>query len=216
MADFCYDCTVKLFGEEFENDFQGLCSDQESVHVLCEGCGHITVDYKGSKVKTMSKQYLLNCCKKVVTHKDCISNPCPNCGEEDPKCTEIDKEDRVIMGLGFSGDVSHEQREWGSFRILLDERNVKVKKITVKPDKRLSLQLHTKREELWKVISGSGEVQVGNQSWSISSGMIVEINKYDVHRVKCNGLIDLVFIEIQTGVCQEGDIVRIEDDFGRK
>ena len=120
------------------------------------------------------------------------------------------------MSLGFSGDKQYEKREWGSFRILLDEPNVKVKKITVKPDKRLSLQLHTKREELWKVISGSGEVQVGNQKWSIESGMVVEINKYDVHRVRCNGLIDLVFVEIQTGVCQEDDIVRIEDDFGRK
>ena len=163
----------------------------------------------------MSGQYLLECCKKVVAHRDCVTSPCPNCGAIDPKCTEIDKEDRVIMGLGFSGDVSHEQREWGSFRILLDERNVKVKKITVKPDKRLSLQLHTKRKELWQVISGSGVVQVGNQRWTISSGDKVEINEYDVHRVQCSGLIDLVFIEIQTGVCQESDIIRLEDDFGR-
>ena len=112
----------------------------------------------------MSKQYLLECCKKVVNHKDCITDPCPNCGAENPICTEIDKDDRVIFGLsGFSGDKIHEKREWGSFQILLDERNVKVKKITVKPDKRLSLQLHTKRKELWQVVSGAGMVQVGNK-----------------------------------------------------
>ena len=164
----------------------------------------------------MPKQYQLNCCKRIVPYKTCNENPCPFCGQEKPVCSEVDKEVQVFMSLGFSGDKQYEKREWGSFRILLDEPNVKVKKITVKPDKRLSLQLHTKREELWKIISGSGEVQVGNQKWAISSGMIVEINKYDVHRVKCNGLIDLVFVEIQTGVCQEDDIIRIEDDFGRK
>ena len=50
MADFCYDCTVKLFGEEFENDFQGLCSDQESIQVLCEGCGFVEVNSDGRKI----------------------------------------------------------------------------------------------------------------------------------------------------------------------
>ena len=53
MANFCYDCTVKLFGEEygFENDFQGLCeSEEESIQVLCEGCGFIEVNSDGFRI----------------------------------------------------------------------------------------------------------------------------------------------------------------------
>ena len=118
--------------------------------------------------------------------------------------------------VGFSGDDKYEEREWGSFQILLDEPKVKVKKITVKPDQRLSLQLHRKREELWYVISGFGEMQVGSKVFDIESGRVIKINKYEVHRVKCAGLNDLVLVEIQTGICQEDDIVRIEDDYGRE
>jgi len=92
---------------------------------------------------------------------------------------------------------------------------MKVKKIVINKDKRLSLQLHTKRQELWYVASGSGEIQKGNKFIDISAGDEIFIDKYEVHRVKNNGLIDLVIIEIQTGVCQEDDIIRIEDDFGR-
>jgi len=52
MANFCYDCTVKLFGEEHgsENDLQGLCSDLESIQVLCEGCGLVEVNSDGRKI----------------------------------------------------------------------------------------------------------------------------------------------------------------------
>ena len=77
------------------------------------------------------------------------------------------------------------------------------------------MQLHTKRKELWQVVSGAGMVQVGNKRWTLHTGDKVEINEYDVHRVQCSGLIDFVFIEIQIGVCQEDDIIRLEDDYGR-
>ena len=52
MANFCYDCTVKLFGEEHgsKNDLQGLCSDLESIQVLCEGCGLVEVNSDGRKI----------------------------------------------------------------------------------------------------------------------------------------------------------------------
>lgn len=165
----------------------------------------------------ISQQFKLECCGKIVERKTCNEDPCPICGKENPICSEVDKEDMVFMNLSnFSGDDKYEEREWGSFQILLDEPNVKVKKITVKPDQRLSLQLHRKREELWYVISGFGEMQVGSKVFDIESGRVIKINKYEVHRVKCSGLNDLVLVEIQTGICQEDDIVRIEDDYGRK
>ena len=158
-------------------------------------------------------QYKHTCCGYITTKH---TGRCPACGEDNPCPEEVDKEDRVFLNLpSFSGDKPYETRPWGSFRVLLDEPDVKVKKITVKTGQRLSLQLHTKRDELWSVVSGCGTVQVGNKSWDISQGSIVKINKYDVHRVKSDGLHDLVFVEIQTGKCQEDDIVRIEDDYDR-
>ena len=162
-------------------------------------------------------QYKYTCCGYITTTPLGRSgiDRCPACGQENPRGEEVDKEDRVLLNIPFSGDKPYETRPWGSFRVLLDEPDVKVKKITVKTGQRLSLQLHTKRDELWSVISGCGTVQVGNKSWDIGHGSIVKINKYDVHRVKSDGLHDLIFVEIQTGKCQEGDIVRIEDDYDR-
>ena len=58
-------------------------------------------------------------------------------------------------------------------------------------------------------------MQIGNDEFSIETGDKVTIDKYEVHRVRNSGLIDLVIIEVQTGNCQEDDIIRIEDDYGR-
>ena len=57
MANFCYDCTVKLFGAEHgsDNDFQGLCSNPESAQVLCEGCGFIEVNSDGRKIRELKQ-----------------------------------------------------------------------------------------------------------------------------------------------------------------
>ena len=170
---------------------------------------------KGKMQNPINPQSRLTCCGYIVLKQDCII-PCPRCGSKDGLCEEVPKRERVFINPPpYSGDKKYEQREWGNFEVLLDEPNIKVKKIVVSKDKRLSLQLHEKREELWYIASGSGEVQKGNNFIDISAGDEIFIGKYEVHRVKNNGLIDLVIIEIQTGVCQEDDIIRIEDDFGR-
>jgi len=163
-------------------------------------------------------QYLLRCCDTIYTARQHATfKRCPRCDAENPMYELVDKEDWVITGLpGFSGDDKHEKRPWGSFTVLLDEKDVKVKKIVVKPNGKLSLQLHKHRKELWKIVSGSGRVQKGSEVFDVSTGDTVVIDKYDVHRVQCDGLIDLVIIEIQTGICKEDDIIRIEDEYNRK
>ena len=52
MADFCWDCTAYLFGEELapENDMKDLCEEGESTFVLCEGCGGIEVNKDGIRI----------------------------------------------------------------------------------------------------------------------------------------------------------------------
>lgn len=49
MADFCQECSDEMFGEDFK-DLAALCADGETVEVLCEGCGFITVDWLGKRV----------------------------------------------------------------------------------------------------------------------------------------------------------------------
>ena len=55
MADFCYECTSELFGEEHadKNDFAGFVRGNERYYVMCEGCGWITVDKDGKKVEEL-------------------------------------------------------------------------------------------------------------------------------------------------------------------
>ena len=52
MADFCWSCTAELFGEEYaeKNDFTGLCEEDESMFVFCEGCGTIEVNLDGFRI----------------------------------------------------------------------------------------------------------------------------------------------------------------------
>ena len=107
-------------------------------------------------------------------------------------------------------------RPWGYYEILYDGDDCKVKRIVVKPGKKLSLQYHHRREEFWKVISGEGVIVRGNKQHSTKSMPNVFIFKEMKHRIENTGDVDLVFIEIQTGAYfGEDDIVRLEDDYGR-
>ena len=65
------------------------------------------------------RQYRLQCCNQIATHEQCGEKPCIFCGEKNPICEEIDKEDMVFTPFGFSGDKKHEDRQWGSFDVLL-------------------------------------------------------------------------------------------------
>ena len=106
-------------------------------------------------------------------------------------------------------------RGWGSYEVLLDDCGVKVKRITLSPNKRMSLQLHRERDELWLVISGAAFAQVGNETKAIETGDILVVPRLEVHRLTNESDSDMVMIEIQTGDCWENDIIRIEDDYGR-
>ncbi len=118
-----------------------------------------------------------------------------------------------VAALGRKNEV----RPWGSFEVLSDDRDDhKVKRITVLPGRRLSLQYHGKRREHWIVISGRALVTVGDTVTELSPTETIDIPHEKAHRVENIGISDLVFIEVQQGdYFGEDDIVRIEDDFGR-
>jgi len=165
----------------------------------------------------MMRQFKYQCCGYVVSEKFNDTH-CRQCGRLSPILEEVDKEDMVYLhmpAVGHSGDVTQETREWGNFKILLDEPNVKIKKITINPSSRLSLQLHRHRSEWWKIIKGQGLMQVGAAQWVVEEGDTVNIRKLEVHRIANETDSPLIFVEVQSGECIEDDIIRIEDDYGR-
>ncbi len=107
-------------------------------------------------------------------------------------------------------------RPWGSYSILLEGTNYKIKQIVVKPKKRLSLQKHFHRNEHWVVVSGSAIVVLDDKEYFLKANQSTYIPMGSVHRLENPGKINLVMIEVQVGeYLGEDDIVRMQDDFGR-
>jgi len=107
-------------------------------------------------------------------------------------------------------------RPWGSYTILEDAQGYKIKKIVVKPKKRLSLQKHFHRNEHWIVLSGTATVTVGEKVMLVRPNESTYIKMGELHRLENAGKIDLVLIEAQVGeYTGEDDIVRVKDDFKR-
>lgn len=107
-------------------------------------------------------------------------------------------------------------RPWGSYTILEDTPGYKIKRIVVKPGKRLSLQKHFHRNEHWIVVSGTATVTVGSETRLIRPNESTYIKMGEIHRLSNEGKIPVVLIEAQVGeYTGEDDIVRIEDDFKR-
>jgi mannose-6-phosphate isomerase len=110
----------------------------------------------------------------------------------------------------------HEERPWGSYTVLEDQPDHKVKRIVVAPGKRLSYQRHFQRSEHWFVISGNGRVTLDGAVSDVAPGASVDVAVEVAHRVENCGEAELVFIEVQRGTYfGEDDIVRLEDDYGR-
>jgi len=108
-------------------------------------------------------------------------------------------------------------RPWGTYTILDESSGYKVKRIVVKPGKRLSLQKHHHRSEHWIVVSGTALVTRGTEEYTVTSNESTYIPIGEVHRLENIGKIPLVMIEAQVGeYVGEDDIVRIEDDFQRQ
>ena len=107
-------------------------------------------------------------------------------------------------------------RPWGTYTVLEDNPGYKIKRIVVKPGKRLSLQKHYHRNEHWIVVSGTATVTVGDEVKLIRPNESTYIRMGDIHRLENKGKIPIVLIEAQVGeYTGEDDIIRIEDDFYR-
>ena len=109
-----------------------------------------------------------------------------------------------------------DHRPWGFYEVLSDKPDHKVKRITVYPAKRLSLQRHQKRSEHWYIVFGNAVVTIEAEEIPLKEGESIDIPKGTAHRIANKGSGDVVFIEVQRGeYFGEDDIERLEDDFGR-
>jgi mannose-1-phosphate guanylyltransferase / mannose-6-phosphate isomerase len=127
----------------------------------------------------------------------------------------------VVEQLRASGHVAakfHQtvHRPWGSFTVLEDAADCKVKRLTVKPGQVLSLQLHHRRSEHWTVVQGTAKVRVGEREFLLARNESVYIPVETVHRLENPTNADIHLIEVQCGdYFGEDDIVRLEDRYGR-
>ena len=107
-------------------------------------------------------------------------------------------------------------RPWGSYDSVDNGERFQVKRITVKPGAKLSLQMHHHRAEHWVVVSGTASVRLGDQVKLITENESVYIPVGVTHSLENPGKLPLHLIEVQSGsYLGEDDIVRFEDLYGR-
>jgi len=107
-------------------------------------------------------------------------------------------------------------RPWGGYASVLNGDRFQVKRLFVKPGKKLSLQKHHHRAEHWVVVSGTAEVTLDGKVTMLTENESIYLPLGCVHRLANPGKILLELIEVQTGsYLGEDDIIRIEDEFGR-
>lgn len=107
-------------------------------------------------------------------------------------------------------------RPWGSYDSIDNGKRFQVKRITVKPGDKLSVQMHHHRAEHWVVVSGSANITIGKETKLVTENESVYIPIGEVHALENPGKIPLELIEVQSGsYLGEDDIVRFSDRYGR-
>ena len=114
--------------------------------------------------------------------------------------------------------VNHREvyRPWGKYDGVDNGYRYQVKRITVKPGAKLSVQMHHHRSEHWIVVSGTAKVTIGDKTQLVAENQSVYIPLGEVHALENPGVLPLELIEVQSGsYLGEDDIVRFEDKYGR-
>lgn len=107
-------------------------------------------------------------------------------------------------------------RPWGMYDSIDTGHRYQVKRITVQPGAKLSVQMHHHRAEHWIVVSGTAKVTNGDQTYLVTENQSTYIPIGQVHALENPGVIPLELIEVQSGsYLGEDDIVRFEDKYGR-
>jgi mannose-1-phosphate guanylyltransferase/mannose-6-phosphate isomerase len=119
----------------------------------------------------------------------------------------------------ISQSIQHRKvaRPWGTYDSADVGERHQVKRITVRPGAKLSLQMHHHRDEHWIVVSGIALVTKGEETMTLTENQSTYIPLGVKHRLEKPGLTNLELIEVQSGsYLGEDDIVRFEDAYGRQ
>ena len=107
-------------------------------------------------------------------------------------------------------------RPWGSFETLLSENHHQVKRLSIKSNRALSLQVHNHRHEHWTLVSGYAKVTLGDDKFILNANESLTIPLGTPHRIENTSNAPIELIEVQYGnYLGENDIIRIEDNYNR-
>ena len=107
-------------------------------------------------------------------------------------------------------------RPWGSYTVLEEHINFKIKRIVVNPGAKLSMQMHKHRSEHWVVVTGVASITNNEIEYTLQENQSTYIPQTHRHRLANNGTAPLNIIEVQCGdYVGEDDIVRFDDKYGR-
>jgi mannose-1-phosphate guanylyltransferase len=107
-------------------------------------------------------------------------------------------------------------RPWGKYDSIDNGKRYQVKRITVNPGEKLSIQMHHHRAEHWIVVSGTAKVTNGDNTFLVTENESTYIPIGVIHALENPGKMPLEMIEVQSGsYLGEDDIVRFEDRYGR-
>tara|TARA_Y100000593_G_scaffold91599_1_gene180913 strand:+ start:2238 stop:2642 length:405 start_codon:yes stop_codon:yes gene_type:complete len=106
-------------------------------------------------------------------------------------------------------------KPWGHYADIYRTHEVVFKKIIIKPGEELSYQSHEKRDEFWFIKTGAGSLTVCSIDIKVSAGESFQIYRNNKHMIKNIGERDLEIYEMQCGCCDEDDIIRHSDKYGR-
>ena len=148
----------------------------------------------------------------VVSTKDAVMIAHKNSSQDIKKITE-DLKESAREELDFHREV---YRPWGKYDSIDRGECYQVKRITVNPGARLSLQMHHHRAEHWVVVSGTAKVTKGSETMVLFKNESVYLPLGVVHALENPGRVNLELIEVQSGdYLGEDDIVRLDDKYGR-
>ncbi len=195
------------FYDVFQEDKDDNISDVQNI--IIDSRNNIIQSYDGKIVAAVGIEDLI-----IVDNRDALL-VC--------KKDQSQKVKNVVDVLKERDDIRVEYnvqdyRPWGHYKVLEEEADsFKIKRITVNPGKRLSYQLHHHRSEHWIVVKGMAKVTIDDEEMFVRSGESVFFREGQKHRLENPGKIPLEIIEVQMGqYLEEDDIIRFDDEYGRK
>lgn len=195
------------FYDVFQMDENENISDEQNI--IIDSKNNLIQSYKGKIVAAVGVDDLI-----IIDNRDALL-VC--------KKDQSQKVKNVVDTLKERNDLRTEYhvqdyRPWGHYKVLEEEKDTfKIKRITVNQGKRLSYQLHHHRSEHWIVVRGMAKVTIDGEEKFVRSGESIFFREGQKHRLENPGKTLLEIIEVQMGqYLEEDDIVRFDDEYGRK